>query len=352
MPDYSTLRFQPERARIVAGLQRLRGQLDAQVPPTSLDTTLRLATWNVREFDSPRYGPRVGEPFFYLAEVISRFDLVALQEVRRDLSALETLVEHLGHHWRFLVSDTTEGRAGNDERLAYLYDTRKVRFTGMAGELVLPPVEREDGTTVPAAQVVRTPFSASFQCGWVRFQLATVHILYGESRADLPARVEEIRAVAQFLADRAKDGVSTAPNLVILGDFNIFDRSNLTMRALTDAGWTVPKPLQELPGTNVPKDKFYDQIAFLPVEHAFVPAGPAGVFDFYESVYRDADHASYAEEMPDTYERKSDGTPRTDDEKRAYFRTYWRTYQMSDHLPMWVDLLVDYADDHLADLAD
>ncbi len=353
MPNYSSLRSTRGRSRIIAGLKRLRTQLEGEggIPPKTLDSTLRLATWNIREFDSSMYGDRSPEPYYYLAEIVSRFDLVALQEVRRDLTALETLVDHLGGHWRFLVSDTTEGEAGNDERLAYVYDSRKVRFTGLAGELVLPPVVQADGTSVPAAQIVRTPFSASFQAGWVKFQLATVHILYGDSKADLPARVEEIRAVAQFLADRAKDGVSTSPHLVILGDFNIFDRSNLTMQALTDAGWTIPKPLQDLPGTNVPKNKFYDQVAVLPVQHEFLPAGPAGVFDFYESVYREADHATYAEQMPGSYETKSDGTARTEEEKQKYFKTYWRTYQMSDHLPMWVDLLIDYTDDYLEGLS-
>jgi hypothetical protein len=28
--------------------------------------------------------------------------------------------------------------------------------------------------------------------------------------------------------------------------------------------------------------------------------------------------------------------------------TYWRTFQMSDHLPMWVELKIDYSDDYLA----
>jgi len=82
-----------------------------------------------------------------MPEIIDRFDLVALQKVRDDLRALDRLRDRLGHHWSYLVSDVTEGHAGNRERLAYLYDTRKVRFLGMAGELVLPPVEK-DGKTV------------------------------------------------------------------------------------------------------------------------------------------------------------------------------------------------------------
>ncbi len=43
----------------------------------------------------------------------------------------------------YVVSDVTVGTAGNGERLAFLYDRRKVRFDGLAGELVLPPVRVE-----------------------------------------------------------------------------------------------------------------------------------------------------------------------------------------------------------------
>ncbi|MEZ4849611.1 MAG: hypothetical protein R3B93_13535 [Bacteroidia bacterium] len=42
-----------------------------------------------------------------------------------------------------------EGSAGNMERMAFLYDTRKVTFGGLASEIVLPPmkVKDEDGKT-------------------------------------------------------------------------------------------------------------------------------------------------------------------------------------------------------------
>ena len=78
-----------------------------------------MATWNIREFDSPKYGPRLPEAMFYIAEIISRFDLVAVQEVRGDLAALKQLIKVLGdQYWDYLVTDVTLGASGNDERLA------------------------------------------------------------------------------------------------------------------------------------------------------------------------------------------------------------------------------------------
>ena len=36
--------------------------------------------------------------------------------------------------------------------------------------------------------------------------------------------------------------------------------------------------------------------------------------------------------------------------QRAYYANLWRTWQMSDHLPMWVQLKVDFTEDYLGSL--
>jgi hypothetical protein len=159
--------------------------------------------------------------------------------------------------------------------------------------------------------------------------------------------------LAKFLAARAADALSASPNLVLLGDFNIFDRTDATMSALTDAGWQVPKEIHDLPaGSNVPKDKFYDQIAVLPIANHFQPAGPAGVFDYYQSVFRLEDQDAYVADMGPAYEKTSAGKARTASGKTTYYKSYWRTFQMSDHLPMWIDLKIDYVQEYLDGLRD
>ena len=57
-----------------------------------MDEKLLLATWNIRDFDKPAYGERSDEAIAYIAEVISYFDLVALQEIYRDLTALKRVM--------------------------------------------------------------------------------------------------------------------------------------------------------------------------------------------------------------------------------------------------------------------
>ena len=62
--------------------------------------TLILATWNIREFGNNR----LEESCYYIAEIIDR----------------------------------VEGSAGGNEAMAIVYNTNKVQFTGLCGEIVLP----------------------------------------------------------------------------------------------------------------------------------------------------------------------------------------------------------------------
>ena len=86
----------------------------------------------------------------------------------------------LGSWWRYLLTDVTLGRRGNEERLAFLYDSRKVTFGGFASQVVLPPLESRKGARTPAEQLARTPFLVGFRSGWLKFNICTAHILYGK----------------------------------------------------------------------------------------------------------------------------------------------------------------------------
>ena len=134
---------------------------------------LRIATWNLREFDSPSYGYRSAEAKAYIAEILSHFDLIALQEIRRDLDALDDHAaaprSRLGLHRHRLDRRLVR----NDERMAFLFDRNGVGFLGVAGELTLargrrvtdPFGERfrvEDGPTLElpeAGRFARRPVS-------------------------------------------------------------------------------------------------------------------------------------------------------------------------------------------------
>ena len=90
----------------------------------------------------------------------------------RNFKALEKVRKILGRdNWDYVVTDVTEGSPGNRERLAFLYDKRKVRFAGVAGELLIPPKEikaKGKKTVYEAVQInftVRLLWSASRRGG-------------------------------------------------------------------------------------------------------------------------------------------------------------------------------------------
>ena len=146
-----------ERLRTAERLLLLRRQLDGQIPQKTAAGTLLLATWNIREFGDNRRA----ESLHYIAEIISRFDLVAVQEVSADLAGLKKLMSLLGLNWDYIFTDSTEGSAGGSERMAFIFDGSKIAFEKMAGEIVLPGNKLIDGRL----QFARTPYCVAFRAG-------------------------------------------------------------------------------------------------------------------------------------------------------------------------------------------
>lgn len=97
MPFYKPIRnLEPKkvRTRTLTGLKRLRSGLDKAIPEKTRDSTLILGTWNIRNFDDNRFmnGHRTTEDLYYIAEIISRFDVLAVQEVCSDTTPLDNLM--------------------------------------------------------------------------------------------------------------------------------------------------------------------------------------------------------------------------------------------------------------------
>jgi hypothetical protein len=63
-----------------------------------------------------------------IVEIIKRFDIIAVQEVRGNFKGLRETMHLLGSDWSFLMTDVTAGSKGNNERLAFIFDNRKVSY--------------------------------------------------------------------------------------------------------------------------------------------------------------------------------------------------------------------------------
>ncbi|MCB1954123.1 MAG: endonuclease/exonuclease/phosphatase family protein [Rhodocyclaceae bacterium] len=313
---------------VQSDLEALRAHLHVTLPAKRLDENLLIATWNLRGFasltrewtagerDSPKRDLR---GLLAIGEIVRRFDVIAIQEVKGDLRALRDLLKWLGPDWAFLMTDVSGGAAGNDERMAFLFDRRRVELSGLACELVVPPEWlTEIAPGAMKSQFARTPYAVSFRSGKATFIMVTLHVLWGEDSAE---RIPELSGIARWLAEWAQRSSNWEHNLIALGDFNIDRKGDPLWRAFTSTGLKTPADLDAVPRSifcsaeGVGSGKFYDQIAWFEDEHGMPMLGMshlrAGHVDFLPYVYR--------------------GVGLT---KSAI------SYRVSDHYPLWAEFAV------------
>lgn len=259
----------------------LRAALDHDIPAKKIDRNLLIATWNIRAFgeltekwqadpaDSPK---RDLHALLCIAEIISRFDVIAIQEIKASIKALRHMLKLLGPNWGIILTDVTKGDSGNGERLGFLFDRRRVRLSGLASELVVPGEQlNRIGQDALDKQFARTPYAVSFWSEGKTFILVTLHVLYGSNTSQ---RVPELTAIAEWLSEWAKNINAWDHNLIALGDFNIDRKGDALYDAFVSTGLFIPDDLHKVPRTIFDESeggKFYDQIAWFTGENG-VPA--------------------------------------------------------------------------------
>jgi len=300
-------------------VESLRALLDATVSSKVVDRNLLIATWNIKAFggltekwastdsDSPR---RDWRALRLIAEVVSRFDVVAIQEVLADLTAVRALLRALGPNWGLIVTDVTRGEPGNNERLGFVYDRRRLTPSGLAAELVVPTEEPGISPGAFDRQFARTPYAVSFDAGGTEFILVTLHVLYGSAAAD---RIPELRAIGAWMADWARSPRAWNSNVIALGDFNIDRAGDALYEAFVAEGLQVPADLVGVPRSIFGGGKYFDQIAWF-MERATRTAPPALTLRYLRGGYVDFPDVVYA------------GLPRQ--------QLQWR---ISDHYPLWTE---------------
>ena len=310
---------------IAKGLRALRRRIaDAQIPSSSLDATLNLATWNIREFGKK---PRKEAAIHLIAEIMGQFDLISVVELRDNVDDLNRVLQILGPYWHVVYSDFNSDRPGNRERFAYVYDKRAVAFTGLAAEA--EPPRKKVKVTVGGKKVWeyrplitwwRSPFMASFRAGDFDFIAITAHIRWDTSGGEA-SRKRGLKVLADWVDKRAKEEHVVDKDIILMGDFNIPEVGDELYGAITSKGLSIPDALVGQHGTNLARNKRYDQILHYK-NHTKSFTEHAGVLDFYEG-----DHKPLLPGISIT--------------KRQF------TYQLSDHLPLWAQLDTDIDDERL-----
>lgn len=312
---------------IAEGLLALKKRIGAaQIPPSQLDQTVNVAVWNVREFGKVK---RTQAAIHFIAEILGQFDLIALVELRDDLTDLGRVLPILGPSWDVVYSDWMDDAGGNKERTAFLYDNRAVTFNGLAAEIDAP--RKKDGTEYLADHSFwRAPYMCSFRAGNFDFIAIATHTRWGK---ELQGRQDELQMLADWIEHRFKNRFVEDHDLIVMGDFNTPKLGDPLFQALISKGLQIPDSLvnlkagsQVVKGSNLGKDARYDQILHLPtLKKRFTNSG--GLLDFF------VNDACIKELFPD----------------KTYTRTKF-TYQLSDHFPVWVQLDTDIDGERLNQL--
>ena len=213
-----------------------------------------------------------------------------------------------------ITTDTTPTKEGNDERLAFVFDTRRAKPSGLAGEFAEPFVEHTGGIAdAVGKQFARTPYAVSFLSAGKTFILATLHVIYGSAPAD---RIGELQAIAERMAGFAGEVANWGHSLICLGDFNIDRQGDPLFDAFTSTGLTPAPGLDVVPRTifdDPQAHHFYDQVAWF-TDPQRGPALPlactgSGTFDFVRQL-------------------------------QGGLTTTELSWRISDHYPLWVEFSV------------
>jgi endonuclease/exonuclease/phosphatase family metal-dependent hydrolase len=315
MPPFPKPSFRYEYS-LIHERNLLRRHRDARRIPDHPRAHLVVATWNIANLGVQQ---RREKDYALIAEIISWFDLVAVQEVRENLDGLRGIMRHLPPRWTAIFTD----RSGNDERLSFLYRTDRVEHGELLGEINLLPSERRrvkiPGVDLTFSDFDRSPALCSFRSHGFQFTLGNVHVYYGAERGDKLARRRlEVLALATYARSRQALATRYDPNLMLLGDFNTpkADRADPVFGALVKGGMVPP---DSLPGTaiggrTIGFHKDYDQLVMFP-DTKLRSRAMKGVFDFDTVIFNDL---------------WSD----TDRPRQRRFFDYVR-YYMSDHRVLW-----------------
>ncbi len=300
----------------IQGLRNYRDTEPGRGIPAKKNNRLLVATWNIANLGQQKRTPK---HYKLIAEIISWFDIVAIQEAKDDLSGLWGIQDELSNTYQVLFSD----RGGNDERMAFLYDAQKVFPLEKVGEIAIP-VAHQKHIKVPGINIRfkgfdRNPYLAAFAAGSLEFLLVNVHLFFGKDKwQDRHRRALEAYATARWANNRRKDKDAYVENILVLGDFNLPKEGsgNQVLAALQGKGLQKPSHSTQI-ASSISTDNQYDQIFFFPGSTKDSYTGKTGIFDFDGALFR------------------SLWNSKTEKQFNAYMR-----YFISDHRPLWAEFRI------------
>lgn len=226
---------------------------------------LLIGSFNIQVFGTAKLSRPDVVPL--LVEIVRRFDLVAIQELRASdqgvMDQFLQLINQSGGTYRYVVGERL-GTSSSKEQYAYVYDAAKLRVTHQ-------PTTVRDTPSV----MMRPPLATRFQCielpegqGFT-FTLLNVHTTPDEADRDIKA-IESVVATTRQLLPMEDD-------IIVLGDFNASTSQIARVRWFATQAAAIPDQWM----TNTRQTKNYDNLVFdgrSTIEYT----GRSGVFNFQQ----------------------------------------------------------------------
>jgi len=242
---------------------------------------IRIASFNIQVFGEKKLAdPRVAG---LLAQIIRRFDVVAIQEIHSKTEFLPQfvdLVNATGRHYDSALGPRL-GRSDSKEQYAFIFDTASIEMDRSALYTVADPddlLHREP--LVGWFRVRGPPQDQAFT-----FSLVNIHTDPDETDKELDALADVFRAV--------RDDGRGEDDVIVLGDLNVDDHHLGRLGQLPNIYWAVSGVATNTRGT-----KQYDNIVFSSLATSEY-SGRWGVFDMIREFNLTVDEAlELSDHMP------------------------------------------------------
>jgi deoxyribonuclease-1-like protein len=204
---WDALRVQPRAAQSGGAAE---GVFATSTPPSARSTqTVKIASFNIQTFGVSK----IGKPdvMNVLVDVVRRFDLVAIQEVRSVsddiLPRFVQMLNATGRQYDFVIGPRL-GRSDSKEQYAFVFDTATIEVDRGAIYTIQDPADRMHREPLVAPFRVRGPRPEEA----FTFTLVNVHTDPDEAKAEVDCLADVFRAVRN-------DG-RNEDDVIVLGDFN------------------------------------------------------------------------------------------------------------------------------------
>lgn len=167
----------------------------------------------VGSFNVLRLGD-VEKDYTSLAKIVSKFDIVALEEVMNEkgLVTLRNELENLSKEkWGYLISEKSVGSKEYKEYYAFIYKKSSINKIESLGFY-------KGGYS---KEFIREPFGVKVLSNKFDFVIISSHSIYGNSKQERREEATRYHKVYKYFKDKSKE-----EDIILLGDFNLEANDN------------------------------------------------------------------------------------------------------------------------------